>query len=406
MMPVAEAAAILSEQALFTSARVLEVLNPGMADLVLQEMEASKAAALIAAMDVAYGAALLSRLPEEQASAYLALMNKTFANELRALLKYPENSVGRLMSPKVIAFNEHITVGEALSQLNRQAFDSLKHLFLLNDEIKLQAQVDIRRLVLADREQLLSSLASPVSAFVYAMDHKDEVAEKLESYKIDVLPVVDVDFRLVGVIESQGLLDALREDMATDMQTMVGASRDERALSSSFFAVRKRLPWLQINLLTAFLAAAVVAIFEDTIARYSALAVLLPIAAGQSGNAGAQALAVTMRGLTLREISIRHWFKVLLKEFGAGFINGLGIAVTCAAGVYFWSQSAGLALVMALAMIISMTIAGISGALVPIILKRSGMDPAQSSSIVLTTVTDVTGFMSFLGIATLLSAML
>lgn len=146
--------------------------------------------------------------------------------------------------------------------------------------------------------------------------------------------------------------------------------------------------------------------FEDTIAQFTALAVLLPIAAGQSGNTGAQSLAVTMRGLTVREITMRHWFQVMIKELGAGFVNGVGIAITCSAGVYLWSKNLGLAIVMALAMIISMTLAGTAGAVIPILLKRFGLDPAQSSSIVLTTVTDIAGFMSFLGIATLLSGML
>ena len=201
-------------------------------------------------------------------------------------------------------------------------------------------------------------------------------------------------------------MKASRHNIGTDKQTMLGINQEERALSTSWFAVRKRLPWLQINLLTAFLAAAVVGLFEDTISRFTALAILLPIAAGQSGNAGAQALAVTMRGLTLREITMGHWFRVMMKELRTGFINGLGIALTCSAGVCLWSRSAGLALVMAWAMVISMTIAGIAGALVPIMLKRFGLDPAQSSSIVLTTITDVAGFMSFLGIATLLSRLL
>jgi magnesium transporter len=238
------------------------------------------------------------------------------------------------------------------------------------------------------------------------MDPREELYEKLHHHEVDVLPVVDLDMHLVGVVEGKELLDTMREELVTDMQTMVGAHKDESALSSSLFAVRKRLPWLQINLLTAFLAAAVVGIFEETIAEFTALAVLLPIAAGQSGNAGAQALAVTMRGLTLREISMRHWFAVMMKELGAGFLNGIGIAVTCGLGVYAWSRSLGLALVMALAMVLSMTIAGIAGALVPIALKRFGLDPAQSSSIVLTTVTDIAGFMSFLGIATLMAGML
>jgi magnesium transporter len=187
---------------------------------------------------------------------------------------------------------------------------------------------------------------------------------------------------------------------------MVGASRDERALSSSLFSVTKRLPWLQINLLTAFLAASVVGLFEGTIAKYTALAVLMPVVAGQSGNAGAQALAVTMRGLVLREISLRHWPKVLYKELKVGLLNGLAVAATTALGVYVWSRSLGLVVVISLSMVISMIVAGFAGAMVPITLQRIGFDIAQSSSIILTTFTDVVGFSSFLGIATLLSFML
>ena len=218
--------------------------------------------------------------------------------------------------------------------------------------------------------------------------------------------MVDPGQRLLGVIRGTNAIETIKEDIAAEMQTMVGVSRDEQALSSSWFAVRKRQGWLQINLLTGFLAAAVVGLFESTIAQFTALAVLMPVAAGQSGNTGAQALAVTMRGLTLREITARHWFRVMFKEAGAGLFNGIAIALTCSLGVYLWSQSVGLALVIALAMIISMTIAGISGALVPICLQKLGQDPAQSSSIILTTITDIAGFMSFLGIATLLSALL
>jgi magnesium transporter len=187
---------------------------------------------------------------------------------------------------------------------------------------------------------------------------------------------------------------------------MVGASKDERATSSSWFALRKRMPWLQINLLTAFMAAAVVGIFEGTIAKFTALAVLLPVVAGQSGNAGAQALAVTMRGLALREIRIGQWMKVTLKEVNTGFWNGVAVAITCGIGVYFWSGQVGLVIVIASSMIIAMVMAGMAGALVPITLKRLGQDPAVASSIVLTTVTDIAGFFSFLGIATLLSGML
>jgi magnesium transporter len=191
-----------------------------------------------------------------------------------------------------------------------------------------------------------------------------------------------------------------------DILTMVGASRDERALSSVLFVVRKRLPWLSINLLTAFLAAAVVGLFEDTIARFTALAVLLPVVAGQSGNTGAQALAVTMRGLVLREIGTSQWLRVARKEVGAGFWNGVAIALMTSAGVLFWSSSMGLALVIGVSMVIAMVAAGFSGVVIPVVLSKLGQDPAQSSSIILTTVTDVVGFFAFLGIATMLSDLL
>ncbi len=235
---------------------------------------------------------------------------------------------------------------------------------------------------------------------------RKEMAEQLENYQVDSLPVVDVDDRLLGIVRYQRLFDVIEAEVSADIQRMVGVSVDERALSPALFAVQRRLPWLHINLLTAFLAAAVVGLFEDLIAQFTALAVLLPVVAGQSGNAGSQALAVTMRGLALREIGTREWRPVLLKEIRIGVIDGLALAVTCGLAVFLWSQSFGLALVIAVAMVLSMIAAGISGAVVPIILTRLGQDPATASSIVLTTVTNVAGFFSFLGAATALSFLL
>jgi magnesium transporter len=404
-MSPAEAAGILREQKVHVSARVMDRLTPRTTQAILRELPDPLAAGILESMDVATVIALLGQSADKR-ELWLAHMGKATADEFRTLLEYPENSVGQLMNPAIFAFNKGTTAGQALAQLRRQQVQSLPHLFLLNDDMTLHARVDLQRLILADATVPLAQLAAPVQVYVQALDPREEVLEKLGQHEVDVLPVVDVDFHLVGVLEGQDLLDAVREDLATDMQTMVGVSKDERALSTSLFAVRKRLPWLQINLLTAFLASAVVGVFEGTIAQFTALAVLLPVAAGQAGNAGAQALAVTMRGLTLREITMRHWYRVMLKELAAGFMNGLAVAATCALGVYVWSRSYGLALVMALAMIVSMTIAGMAGALVPIGLKRFGLDPAQASSIVLTTVTDIAGFLSFLGIATLLSGFL
>ncbi len=171
-------------------------------------------------------------------------------------------------------------------------------------------------------------------------------------------------------------------------------------------AVSKRQFWLQVNLLTAALAAFVVGMFEETIAQVTALAVLLPVVAGQSGNTGAQALAVTMRGLALREVRVRHWLRVLRKEATAGLLNGIPVAMMAMAGVYIWRQSPPLSLVIGVSMVASMVIAGVAGTMIPMVLTALGRDPAQSSSIILTTVTDVVGFLSFLGLATIFAQMI
>ncbi len=401
-----KAAQLLSEQPAEVAAAVWRHLPPGVADNVLLYLADKEATDLLTSMEAGSSAALLNRIDAEKREQLFALLDVGVAKELKELLAYPANSTGAIMSTDIMAFSENMTVREAVTQLRNQKVKDLNHLFLLNDEMFLNGQVPVQRLALADDEETLASIAIPLKAYAKAMDPKHEVMGELERLKIDVMPVVDGNDRFVGVVRGRHLLGDLKGILAADMLTMVGASKDERALSSSWFAVKKRLPWLQINLMTAFMASGVVAMFESTIATYTALAILLPIAAGQSGNTGAQALAVTMRGLTLREITVRHWFAVARKEAGAALINGLAIAATCGAGVYFWSKSTGLALIIALAMVSSMTIAAVSGALVPIILKKLGQDPALSSSIILTTVTDIAGFMSFLGIASMLSGML
>jgi len=221
-----------------------------------------------------------------------------------------------------------------------------------------------------------------------------------------VYPVVDAENRIRGLVRGQSMFEARAFDIAAQPGSMVGVEKEERMGTPWQRSLFMRHPWLQLNLLTAFLAAAVVGLFEGLIAKFTALAVLLPVVAGQSGNAGAQALAVTMRGLALREISLRHWPQMIGKEALAGLANGIAVAATTALGVYVWSQSLGLVLVIVVAMIFSMVIAGLSGALVPILLQRFGQDPATASSIILTTVTDVVGFFTFLGTATLFASML
>ena len=374
--------------------QLLSALQPRQRRSVLTELEPARSAALLARLEPSQRADLLQELePGVQ-------------RELRGMMEFDADSAGAIMDPRVQPWRGSLRAAEAQQRLRRNRPKQLHSLFLVDDDGRLEGRVELQDLLLAEPHQTLSSLARPVQAWVEATSPKEEVVEQLEHARAPELPVVDFNQRLLGVIRQSNLVTAVQEEASLDVQTMVGVSKQERALSKVGFAVTRRLPWLHINLLTAFLAAAVVGIFEDTIARFTALAVLLPVVAGQSGNAGAQALAVTMRGLALREIGLRHWPQVVWKEVNVGLFNGLAVAVTTAIGVYVWSRSLGLALIIAMAMVLSMVAAGFSGALIPIALTRFGQDPAQSSSIVLTTVTDVVGFFSFLGIATALAGLL
>lgn len=346
---------------------------------------------------------LIRKCSEEKRSVILDKLTQVQRDHLYEYIYYPEETAGSIMRSTFYAFYEGDLVKDVIVQIKNRKKRTVNVVFIIDENLRLKGYVNIYKLLLANEDDKLSKLLKPVTSIVTDMTTKDEIIDIVRKLPIHDLAVVNTDNRLIGVIDSTGLLESIQDDAYSDLQTMVGASKDERALSPYFFSVKKRLPWLEINLLTAFLAAFVVGMFEGIIAKFTTLAVLLPVVAGQSGNAGAQALAVTMRGLTLREITSKKWLTVALKELRVGFISGFVIAICCVIVVYFWSKNIVLCMVIFSSMIAAMTIACVSGAMVPIVLKKFGMDPAQSSSIILTTVTDVAGFLTFLGVATILS---
>jgi magnesium transporter len=396
-----ETAEALTTEDPVTAARVVTALPPDVGARLLPALPDDASKEIAGAMDPPRLASLLARLEPSSREELLGLLDPSLADELRELLRHPPGSAGSLMDATPTTFLTGTTVEAALTRLRADREHDLREVFLLDADGRCVGRVPLDRLAVSSPRERLDDLAVDLAATVQVTSSVEEVMELTEGR--ESLPVLDFENRLVGVIRPERFFSASQEERSADLQKMVGASKDERALSAVPFSVRKRLPWLNVNLLTAFLAAAVVGVFEGTIARITALAVLQPVVAGQSGNSGAQALAVTMRGLALREIRQSHWRRVALKELGVGMINGLAIATVTAGAVYIWSGSAGLSFVIAVAMVISMTAAGVAGASVPMVLKALGQDPATASSIVLTTVTDVVGFASFLGLATVLA---
>ncbi len=405
-MDADEAAALLAHQPPHAALPAWQALAPDVALEVLLRLPDPLARHLLSEAEPVASVAVLTQLEPEPRESWLATLDAEVGRELRELLQYPEDSAGRMMDPRVAPLRRGMTVAQAIERLRQIRRRGLRDLFVVDDEGRLAGRVELQDLALAAHELPLADITRGVVIHVDELAPREEVVETLQAHPISTLPVVNVSGRLVGVIRQAELVAAVEEETSVDIQTMVGASADERALSTPGFAVKKRLPWLQVNLLTAFMAASVVGLFEHTIAQFTALAVLMPMVAGQSGNAGAQALAVTMRGLALREVGLRHWRQVVGKEALVGLVNGLAVAFTAGIGVYVWSGSAALVGVFALAMAISMLMACLAGALVPMLLRRFGQDPATASSIMLTTVTDITGFFSFLGIATAFAPLL
>lgn len=395
----------LKELPISSARAVFFQLNPDTVTELIGEMDDEFFRALFSQVNTHLGARLLSRLDKDEVARKLALLPDLIAREIKGFLKYEIGSAGYLMETNTVVFTAENTVKEALNKIRKLGNRRIVAIYIVSDEGELLGKVPVQYIAVSDPAEVLGVLMEPAPA-VNALASREDVLKLMERADILQIPVTDINNHFLGVIHNPTLMTATKREFTEDLQAMFGAGREEQALSKVSFAVRKRLPWLQVNLATAFLASMVVGFFEDTIAQITILAIFLPVVAGQSGNTGSQALAVTMRGLALKEIRISQWFKVARKEIMVGFVNGIAVAITTGVIVYFWASSFGIAVVIGISMVISMIIAGFAGAVIPMMLKAIGQDPATSSSIVLTTVTDICGFLSFLGLATALSSSL
>ncbi|MBI2187636.1 MAG: magnesium transporter [Acidobacteria bacterium] len=346
-------------------------------------------------------AALIDHLPEELSAAVLELMRPKQSGEVENLLEYDEQTAGRIMNPHVFALNEDMTVGEAITELqtNRDV-EMVFYLYVVDERRHLVGVTSLRRLLLVSPETPLKRIMTTdlISARV-DMD-QEEVARQVASYNLLAIPVVDEENKLVGVITVDDVIDVIKEEATEDIYRLAGVAGDERAFTPAGESLRKRLPWLGVNLVTAFVAASVVALFEGTIERITALAVFMPIVAGMGGNAATQTLTVIIRGIALGELTWSNSRKALVKEAAVGVGNGVVLGLVAAAVAWVTRGSPVLGLVLCAAMIINMFVAATAGTLIPLGLRAANVDPALASSVFVTTLTDVFGFFSFLGLAT------
>ncbi|MBI4661483.1 MAG: magnesium transporter [Verrucomicrobia bacterium] len=395
---------------------ILRQLPRPIASDMLAELEADKARDLLGALPSEELAAFFLELPPNAAADVLGglpVMQRRDVftklppekvQSIDALLRYAVDTAGGIMSDRFIALRAADSVGQSQERLRgmpEQRPEDISYLYVTDDANRLVGVVTLRDLVFRNADRRIEDMMNRDVRFVRADDDQEEVARQFEHYHYMGLPVLDRQGRLVGVVKASDALRVAQSEATEDMQLMVGLSGEERALTPWSVSIKRRLPWLYVNLATAFLAAIVVGWFEDTIARWTALAIFLPIIAGQGGNAGMQTLTVIIRDLALGELAPGDGRKALIKEIILGLINGLAIGLVVGVLGYLWKGSASLGFVAGTAMLLNQLAAALSGVLIPFGLKVLKIDPALASSIFVTTVTDVAGFFFFLGLAAL-----
>jgi magnesium transporter len=346
-------------------------------------------------------AALIDYLPEELSAAVLDLMRPRESGVVENLLEYDEQTAGRIMNPHVFALSEDMTVGEAITELqtNRDV-EMVFYLYVVDERRHLVGVVSLRRLLLVSPETPLKRIMTADLISARADMDQEEVARQVASYNLLAIPVVDEENKLVGVITVDDVIDVIKDEATEDIYRLAGVSGDEKVFTPAGESLRKRLPWLGVNLATAFLAAAVVGLFTNTIDLFPILAVFMPIVAGMGGNAATQTLTVIVRGIALGELSWANSRKALLKEAAVGIGNGLVLGLVAAGVAWGTRGDPVLGLVLGAAMVINMFVAATAGVLIPLGLRAAKVDPALASSVFITTLTDVFGFFSFLGLAT------
>ncbi len=343
---------------------------------------------------------IVEDLDAPQQEAILEALEDADRVAVEAALSYPEYSAGRLMQTEVVTAPVHWNVGQAIDFM--RAEDDLPeqfyHVILVDPKHRPVGYVTLGKLMSSPRKVHLSDITEESFRTVPATQDEGEVAYAFNQYHLISAPVVDDDGRLIGVITIDDAMVVLDEEHEEDILRLAGVG-EENLSDKSFAIARRRFPWLFVNLITSILASLVIAQFEDTIAAIVALAVLMPIVASMGGNAGTQTLTVAVRSLATKDLTPSNALQVIGRELGAGLLNGVVFAVVMGAVGVAWFGTPLLGVVIGVAMVINLAVAGLAGILVPLTLDRVGVDPALASGAFVTTVTDIVGFFAFLGLA-------
>ncbi len=380
----------------------LSELGPEKGAGLLADRPAEEIARLVQEIPSDDAAALIDNLPEELSAIVLDLIRPKPGGGVSELLEYEEQTAGRLMNPHVFALPEDLTAGEAITAIqSARDVEMVFYLYVVDQRRHLVGVTSLRRLLLvAPDTPLKRIMTSDVYSVRVDMD-QEEVARQVASYNLLAIPVVDAENKLTGVITVDDVIDVLKDEATEDVYRLAGVSAEDGILTPPLDSLKRRVPWLMVNLATAFVAAKVVDLFTDSIAQVVALASLMPVVAGMGGNAATQTLAVVVRGIALGELTWGNARQALFKEGLVGLGNGLALGVIAALGAWAVIGDWRLGVILGMAMVVNMFIAAVAGTLIPLGLRAAKVDPALASSVFITTLTDVFGFLAFLGLATM-----
>ena len=390
VLPAEIASEVISEMdSEFHPERLLENLHPERRSEIVEELDYDDATDII------------SQLPEEQQQEILEELDEEDASNIRSLLKYDDDTAGGLMNNQVIKISMNLMKKDALEEIIKQS-EEMEEFYTINvidDDNVLRGIVSLKDIIKARNNVRIEEIINTDFVFVKADTDQEEVAKLISQYNLTSIPVVDDNMRLLGRITFDDVIDVMEEENTEDILKISGVSEDEELAGNWKEAVKSRLPWLILNLGTAFLAASVIRYFDSTIARMGLLAGYMVMIAGMGGNAATQALAVTVRRISLTDLTDNQAYRTVLKEFTVGLINGASIGFVIFLFAVFYDGNPMLGLVIFVAMTGNLIIAGMAGSSIPLMLKRVGIDPAIASSIIITTFTDVFGFLLLLGLA-------
>ncbi len=370
---------------------------------ILEELPTATVAEGVRELDSDDAVTILEDLPKDEQTEILDQLPAPERVSLKRSLDFPENSAGRRMQTEFIAVGPNWTVGQTIDYMRETPDlpDRFWELYVVGADGKLEGAVALDRLLRTKRPVPIAELLEDELHPVRVTDDQEDVARQFERYDLVSAPVVDGDKRLVGVITFDDIVDVIEEEAEEDIKALGGVRREEELSDSVMTIARGRFNWLLVNLATAFLASSVLGLFEGELQKMVALAVLAPIVASQGGNAATQTMTVAVRALATRELSAANAPRIVTRELLVGLVNGLAFAVITGVAAAAWFKMTDLGIVIGLAMLCNLVAGALGGILVPLALQRFRADPAVSSGVFVTTVTDVVGFFSFLGIATL-----